>query len=698
MSEIDIIEKGEAQVNEFSALDGVFRNFEESISVFETAINIADDDESYFSEDSETGQLSSVSKDVSKEIKGKTKQMADGAMYFARHKKKKEEFEEYRVYEIEPRNEYDTNNKTKNRTHIGIGSNADEIGSYTDNLKLPKENNGIKDTVIKERKYVAVSAKGERIYITASANEIIPDKLVLPKNSKSGELVLYTQTSAKNALAVAKKTKNIADVASELNVDPVTRTAMKVAKLVKDALKAAGNGYKNVLDKENKVEYGYKKFSREEKEAESKSNVWSPSYSTVHTVKKNGCLLVLLPLIAIVFLVTSSFVSGAIKIVLKAAELKSQLNSYLAIFEGKTAYSGTGKAKNLTEYTDTTERMWVEKYCETYDMQGWEEVCLAICMTESGGLENSANPMGVVSSSGNYVTGFYSGSTESGIAAGVQALKNCAYYYEYHTKKKADPSDTDCILIVVNCYAQGIDFARYVAEHNNGEYSDSANDEYAIEKNNEGANNMFYGSYYLNGSDGSQTLGGRNVPVIGNNFLNFFDLTKEQTGTTSTDDNVFEKIIKFLTHSSSSSSSLGAIAQNELGNYGNKYWDWCHSGQVDWCGIFVSWCADQAGLSGEIPFSMSAGMIDNLDQTKVRGESYTPKAGDLITFDDTPPYKVSHIAIVSRVENGRVYYIGGNQGEGDYSRNTGVWCSYSIVSESSIPIGDTSVYKYYVVG
>lgn len=113
MSEIDIIEKGEAQVNEFSALDGVFRNFEESISVFETAINIADDDESHFSEDSETGQLSSVSKDVSKEIKGKTKQMADGAMYFARHKKKKEEFEEYRVYEIEPRNEYDTNNKTK---------------------------------------------------------------------------------------------------------------------------------------------------------------------------------------------------------------------------------------------------------------------------------------------------------------------------------------------------------------------------------------------------------------------------------------------------------------------------------------------------------------------------------------------------------------------------------------------------------
>lgn len=115
MSEIDIVEKGEAQVNEFSTLDGVFRNFEESISVIETAINIADDDESYFSEDGETGQLSPVSKDVSKEIKGKTKQMADGAMYFARHKKKKkkEEFEEYRVYELEPPNEYDTNNKTK---------------------------------------------------------------------------------------------------------------------------------------------------------------------------------------------------------------------------------------------------------------------------------------------------------------------------------------------------------------------------------------------------------------------------------------------------------------------------------------------------------------------------------------------------------------------------------------------------------
>lgn len=396
MSEIDIITKGEAQVNEFSTLDGVFRNFEQNISIIETAVNIAEDDESYFSEDSETGQLSPVS-DVSKEIKGKTKQMADGAMYFARHKKKKkkkEEFEEYRVYELEPLNEYDTSDTSKNtsqkikarHTHTGIGSNADEIGSYTDNLKSPKDkNNSIIDSVFKERKYVAVSAKGERIYITASANEVIPDKLVLPKNSKSA--VLYAQTSAKNALEVAKKTKNIADVASKLNVDPVTRTATEVAKLVKKALKAAKKGYDNVKEQENKVEYGYKKFSREEKEADEKGNVWSPSFSTVHTVKKNGCLLVLLPLIAIVFLVTSSFVSGAIKIVLKAAELKSQLNSYLAIFEGKTAYSGTGKAKNLTEYTDTTERMWVEKYCETYDMQGWEEVCLAICMTESGGLE-----------------------------------------------------------------------------------------------------------------------------------------------------------------------------------------------------------------------------------------------------------------------------------------------------------------------
>lgn len=540
--------------------------------------------------------------------------------------------------------------------------------------------------------------------------------------SKVGEKTAE-ETAKQASRKVAEKTveKSVEKTGEELltqtaaaaDPEPVSKVAIETAKATKkakdsfeDELNELSQQNENINDTEN-VSLGEVFFSEKSKKGRNNDNnsLFSPFDSTT-SQKANKILIIIIISISVFFFGNWFITSGALEAMLVdivAQEIEQSvkdtaqgwLDKFHRIF-GKSSYSGTGKAINLTDYTNTTEREWVEKYCKEKGMQGWEEVCLAICMTESGGLENSANPMGVVSSSGNYVTGFYSGTTEAGIAAGVQALKNCADYYEKVIGKKADPSDTDCILIVANCYAQGTDFAKFVAEHYDGKYSDKANDEYAIMKNNEGANNMFYGSYYLNGSDGSQTLGGRTVPVIRNNFLNFFDLNKNQTAKSSSDDNLFEKIIQFFTNSSSSS-GLGAIAQNELGNYGDKYWDWCHSGQVDWCGIFVSWCAEQAGLSGEIPFSMSAGMIDNLDQTKVRGENYTPKAGDLITFDDKPPYKVRHIAIVSRVEDGYVYYIGGNQDEGDPSRNTGVWCSYSIVSESRIPIGDSDVYKYYVV-
>lgn len=595
-------------------------------------------------------------------------------------------------------------NKSSSESSVKSEKNSESFFDFSDFVETDKKKSGT-DTAFSD-----LSVPDESVQVFSSE---ATGKATEEVSKKTAEKALEKSTEK-----VVEKTGEeiVADTAAAADPEPVSKVAIETIKVAKDVVETTKSESEiyNLQDDDEKKGVSklldLKGFAKPYNEKSENETVYSHKLSLFWKI-----------IIACwIFILFSNMwiIKGGLKLLIVreagnkitsayVGSFKKLLNKYDSIFSKKSSYSGTGKAINITTYTDTTERQWVEKYCKKYNMQGWEEVCLAICMTESGGKENSNNPMGVTRSNRNNITGFFSGTTEAGIDAGVEALYDCAGIYEYFIGKKAEPTDTDCILIVVSCYEQGIDFARFVSAHYKGKYSDKALDEYAIEKNNEGANNMFYGSYCLNGSDGTDTLGGRTVPPIYNNFLKFFDLTAEQA----TDDpdepeeiedltNYWENLHNLIDPNfvPSTSGSLAEIAQKELGNYGNKYWDWCHSPQVDWCGIFVSWCAEQAGLSKEVPFSMSAGMIDNLDQSKVKDESYTPKAGDLITFDDTPPYKVSHIAIVSRVEGGRVYYIGGNQGEGDSSRNTGAWCSYSIVSESSIPIGDSGVYKYYAFG
>lgn len=666
MKEIDVVDSKEAKVDEFSTADSVLKTYETTLSVYETDLKVVDE---------VTGFAEKKVKKIIRKQKAKGVQQAKSV--------------QRKTLDLGNLDNYDIIN------HTSSDSKSGQVSAFGNENKEKSTLAEHSESVLTDNVNVI---GGDITVLEDTPNILSYDEYSLNKIIRDSR-----KSNKENARQVRKQIRKALRSGAWKGTEKVGKFAVKTtAKATKEStklsLKVAEKEYEVAVNQAGENDYvaDFAKSGISLKRVYDiiKKNI-KASIRSIKIIKRSGCAIIAVALVAVFFVISSFFMSGAIKAVLKAMEVKSALNSYLAIFEGKSSYSGTGKAINITTYTDTTERQWVEKYCKKHNMQGWEEVCLAICMTESGGEENSPNPMGVVSSSENYVTGFYSGTTESGIDAGVSALANCAKYYKDFIGKKADPADTDCILIVVNCYAQGIDFARFVADKYDGKYSDEANNEYAIEKNNEGANNMFYGSYYLNGSDGTATLGGRTVPPIYNNFLKFFDLTKSQSKSSSNDDdNFFTKLLNFFS-SSGSSSAMGDIAMAELGNYGDKYWSWCHSGQVDWCGIFVSWCAEQAGLSDEIPFSMSAGMIDNLDQSKVKDESYTPKAGDLITFDDTPPYKVSHIAIVSRVEGGRVYYIGGNQGEGDTSRNTGAWCSYSIVSESSIPIGDSGVYKYY---
>ena len=121
-----------------------------------------------------------------------------------------------------------------------------------------------------------------------------------------------------------------------------------------------------------------------------------------------------------------------------------------------------------------------------------------------------------------------------------------------------------------------------------------------------------------------------------------------------------------------------AVAQSQLGNIGGSpYWSWYGFGsRVEWCACFVSWCANECGYieNGIIP--KYAGCVWGVQWFKERGQwadnSIEPTPGMIIFFDWDFPNGSSgpqdgesdHTGIVKKIENGCVYTIEGNSGDG----------------------------------
>ncbi|MGF1428614.1 CHAP domain-containing protein, partial [Kitasatospora sp. LaBMicrA B282] len=84
-----------------------------------------------------------------------------------------------------------------------------------------------------------------------------------------------------------------------------------------------------------------------------------------------------------------------------------------------------------------------------------------------------------------------------------------------------------------------------------------------------------------------------------------------------------------------------------------------------WCGDFVSWVWQQAGLS--VPASNPASVPSWLSTSAYHplGSGYTPQPGDAVIFGDNQyPTQGSHIAIVTNYSNGLLSDIGGDEGGG----------------------------------
>lgn len=127
------------------------------------------------------------------------------------------------------------------------------------------------------------------------------------------------------------------------------------------------------------------------------------------------------------------------------------------------------------------------------------------------------------------------------------------------------------------------------------------------------------------------------------------------------------------------------IARSQLNNDGYKYYTWYGFQQrVDWCAIFMSWCADQAGFNLVDPSSTELDLhnfpryatvcdgayyfqrFNRLHIGQYYGGTYIPKPGDIIFFTwsgSTAIGPLDHTGIVESYVNGVLTTIEGNSGD-----------------------------------
>ena len=150
----------------------------------------------------------------------------------------------------------------------------------------------------------------------------------------------------------------------------------------------------------------------------------------------------------------------------------------------------------------------------------------------------------------------------------------------------------------------------------------------------------------------------------------------------------FEKIL------ATTASDMVAIAQSQVGQTGGQpYWSWYgFSSRVEWCAIFVSWCANQCGYidAGIVPKFAGCGV--GVQWFQNRGQwlpgSATPEPGMLIFFQwyGSDSSIADHVGIVEKVENGRVYTIEGNSG--DQVRQNSYPIGYGEIKGYGVPVTD----------
>ena len=128
----------------------------------------------------------------------------------------------------------------------------------------------------------------------------------------------------------------------------------------------------------------------------------------------------------------------------------------------------------------------------------------------------------------------------------------------------------------------------------------------------------------------------------------------------------------------SSAAALLAVAAAQIGyqegaHNQSKYGAWYGMDYQPWCMMFVSWCAAEAGISTQIIPKMAyvpyCAAFYQSRGAYYSAEEHVPQAGDLIFYGS-----FSHVGIVEKVQQDRVFTIEGNTtASGNSSNGHGVY-------------------------
>ena len=112
-------------------------------------------------------------------------------------------------------------------------------------------------------------------------------------------------------------------------------------------------------------------------------------------------------------------------------------------------------------------------------------------------------------------------------------------------------------------------------------------------------------------------------------------------------------------HEGNSNADLGG-GSSGTGNY-TEYGYW-FGNQFNWCAVFVSWCARQAGIPESVikKNSLASGLSCNFGEKKYNFGTRAPQVGDILYIDNDSDPEADHVALVYKVDSQYIYSIEGN--------------------------------------